>query len=75
MSNEMVGNIEKLREKIFEDQAFRERLMSNISKTLEENKKELGIPATPQNVALIKNVVDAINNLYDGFGEHDRFVT
>jgi hypothetical protein len=67
------GKIEELRKKVFEDQTFRELLRWDPKKALAD--PAIQIEATPQNLALIKNVIDVIDNLYRGFEEHDRFVT
>lgn len=67
----MSEKIEVLRKKILEDQDFRELLKKNTAEAL----KKVGIDPTSQNVALVRNVIDSIDNLYYAFGEHDRFVT
>jgi hypothetical protein len=67
----MSEKIEVLRKNILEDKDFRELLKKNTAEAL----KKVGIDPTSQNVALVRNVIDSIDNLYYAFGEHDRFVT
>ena len=73
MSEKSSGKIEELRKKVFEDQQFRELLRRDVKKALAD--PAIQIEATPQNVALIQNVIDTIDNLYEGFEERDRFAT
>jgi len=63
--------IEELRKRIFEKREFRELLVKDPKAALEE----VGIAATPQNLALVKNVIDSITNLYSAFEERDSFLT
>lgn len=67
----MPNQISKLREKMLEDPKFRQLVMSKTAEAL----KEIGIEPTSQNVALVRNVIDSIENLYKGFDEEDRFIT
>ncbi len=68
---DLMQKVEELRQRIFEKREFRELLLKDPKAALEE----VGIPATPQNLALVKNVTDSINNLYSAFEEKDRFCT
>ncbi len=70
-SKEEPGRIQALREKVFESEDFRRLLRTDIKKALDE----VHIEPTPKNIALVKNVIDSIDNLYDGFGEHEKLVT
>jgi len=63
--------IEELRHRIFEKREFRELLVKDPKAALEQ----VGIAATPQNLALVKNVTDSITNLYSAFEEKDRYCT
>lgn len=63
--------IDNLRQRLLRDEKFRQLLKSNTKKALEE----VNIEPSPQNVALVRNVIDSIDNLYAGFDEEDRFVT
>ena len=67
----MPNQIDNLREKVLQDVKFRELLKSNTKEALEK----VDIRPTPQNVALVRNVIDSIENLYAGFDEQDKFVT
>lgn len=66
-----MAQIDDLRRKVLEDRDFRQLLVNNPEEAL----RIAGIKATPQNVALVKNVVAAIQNLYAGCGEIDEFIT
>lgn len=63
--------IEALRQRVFESEKYRERLRSDLPGAL----AEVGIDATPQNISLVKNVINTIDNLYDGFEEREKLVT
>ena len=67
----MPHQIDNLRERVLQDLQFRQLLKSNTKEALEK----VDIKPTPQNVALVRNVIDSIDNLYAGFDEEDRFVT
>jgi hypothetical protein len=66
-----MSQLDELRKRILKEQEFREQLVKDPHAAL----KSVGIASTPQNVALIKNVIDSIENLYSAFEEKDRFVT
>jgi hypothetical protein len=66
-----MGKIEELRKLVFNDQGFRQLLRSKPAEAL----KKAQIDPTPKNLALVKNVVDSIDNLYAGFEEIDKFIT
>lgn len=66
-----MAQIDDLRRKVLEDRDFRQLLVNNPEEAL----RIAGIKATPQNVALVKNVVAAIQNLYAGCEEIDEFIT
>jgi hypothetical protein len=68
---DLMQKIEELRRRIFDKRDFRELLVKDPTAAL----KEVGITATPQNLALVKNVTDSINNLYSAFEEKDEFCT
>ena len=67
----MPTRLDTLREKVLTDKNFRKQLKNDTKKAL----KSVGITPTRQNVALVRNVIDSIENLYDGFDEIDTFVT
>ena len=67
----MPEQIDNLRKRVLEDQKFRQLLVSQPEKALES----VGIKPTHQNVALVRNVIQSINNLYYGFDERDEFIT
>ena len=67
----MPNQIDNLRQKLLEDRKFRELLKSNTKEALEK----VDINPNPQNVALVRNVIDSIDNLYAGFDEEDRYIT
>jgi hypothetical protein len=71
MSEDKPGRIKALRELVFESEDFRELLRTDIRAAL----KKVDIDPTPKNIALVKNVIDSIDNLYEGFGEHEKLVT
>ena len=72
MANQPVSPlIEDLRKRIFEDQQFRELLVRDTPAAL----KLVNIEPTHQNVALVRNVISAVEHLYQGFDEIDRFIT
>jgi hypothetical protein len=66
-----MGKIEELRKLVVNDHGFRQLLKSKPAEALQKAK----IDPTPKNLALVQNVIDSIDNLYDGFGEKDRFIT
>lgn len=66
-----MAQIDDLRRKVLEDRDFRQLLVNKPEEAL----RIAGIKATPQNVALVKNVVAAIQNLYAGCEEIDEFIT
>lgn len=66
-----MAQIDDLRRKVLEDRDFRQLLVSNPEQAL----KTVGINPTSHNVALVKNVISSIQNLYEGCGEIDEFIT
>jgi hypothetical protein len=67
----MSQQIADLRKRVLEDQEFRRLLKMDTGKALES----VGIRPTPENVALIRNVISSIDHLYEGFAEEDRYIT
>lgn len=66
-----MGKIEELRKLVINDQGFRQLLKSKPAEALQKAQ----IDPTPKNLALVKNVIDSIDNLYAGFEEIDKFIT
>jgi hypothetical protein len=66
-----MDKIAELRKLVLNDQEFRQLLKSKPQVAL----KKADIDPTPQNLALIKNVIDSIDNLYYAFEEKDNFIT
>jgi hypothetical protein len=66
-----MGKIEELRKLVINDQGFRQLLRSKPAEAL----NLAHIDPTPKNLALVKNVIDSIDNLYAGFEEIDKFIT
>jgi len=66
-----MDKIAELRKLVINDAKFRQLLRRNPKAALEK----VHIRPTPQNLALVQNVVDSINNLYSAFEEKDRFLT
>jgi hypothetical protein len=67
----LMDKIAELRKLVLNDQEFRQLLKSKPQVAL----KKADIDPTPQNLALIKNVMDSIDNLYYAFEEKDNFIT
>jgi hypothetical protein len=67
----LMDKIDELRKLVLNDQEFRQLLKSKPQVAL----KKADIDPTPQNLALIKNVMDSIDNLYYAFQEKDNFIT
>ena len=66
-----MDKIAEFRELLLNDVKFRKLLRTNPKLALEK----AHIRPTPQNLALVQNVIDSIDNLYEGFGEMHRDLT
>jgi hypothetical protein len=62
-----MSQLQVLRHKILTDQNFRKLLTEDPAAALQS----VGISPTPQNVALIKNVISSIENFYEAFDKDD----
>lgn len=66
-----MDKLAEFRELLLNDVNFRKLLRTKPKLAL----KQADIRPTPQNLALVQNVIDSIDNLYEGFGEIHKDLT
>lgn len=66
-----MDKLAEFRELLLNDVNFRKLLRTEPKLALEK----ADIRPTPQNLALVQNVIDSIDNLYEGFGEIHQDLT